>query len=209
MLPFFSHERSYLISTDESGGQAGVGRLAAACARGASPYGYSNVIDITDETNPRIVSKIMLEVHDPKNCTKFLAEPPEAGGGVLDYSTERCALDRPTNPTMAACGSRGTGTAFTTFAIPSTRWRSRTGRGRRRERPFFPAPAAGQPGVDRTVEKQAGLARFVKVPAADGKGREFNLWIVGDGGGFQVLRFTDAYSQTQRGKALLAEALAQ
>jgi hypothetical protein len=40
MLPFSSHGRSYLISTDESGGQAGVGRLAAACARGASPYGF-------------------------------------------------------------------------------------------------------------------------------------------------------------------------
>src|SRR5262249_9120842 len=44
MLPFFSRGRSYLISTDESGGQASVGGLAAACARGASPYGYSNVI---------------------------------------------------------------------------------------------------------------------------------------------------------------------
>src|SRR3954466_42212 len=106
MLPFSSHGRSYLISTDESGGQAGVGGLAAACARGASPYGYSNIIDITDETSPRIVSKIMLEVHDPRNCTKFLGEPPELGGGILDYSTERCALDRAINPTLAACGSR-------------------------------------------------------------------------------------------------------
>jgi hypothetical protein len=52
-----------LIRPDESGGQAGVGGLAAACARGASAYGYSNVIDITDETKPRIVSKLMLEVH--------------------------------------------------------------------------------------------------------------------------------------------------
>jgi hypothetical protein len=39
MLPFFSHGRSYIISTDESGGQGGVGGLPAACARGASPYG--------------------------------------------------------------------------------------------------------------------------------------------------------------------------
>jgi len=110
MLPFFHHGRSYLISTDESGGQGGVGGLPAACARGASAYGYSNVIDITDETNPRIVSKIMLEVHDPKHCADFLNEPPEVGGGILDYSTERCALDRRRDPTMAACGSRGTGT---------------------------------------------------------------------------------------------------
>src|SRR6187551_1932940 len=93
MLPFFSHGRSYIISTDESGGQGGVGGLPAACARGASPYGYSNIIDITDEKHPRIVSKIMLEVHDPKNCAEFLDEPPEVGGGNLDYSTERCTLD--------------------------------------------------------------------------------------------------------------------
>jgi hypothetical protein len=209
ILPFFSHGRSYLISTDESGGQAGVGRLAAACARGASPYGYSNVIDITDETKPRIVSKIMLEVHDPKNCTKFLAEPPEAGGGPLDYSTERCALDRPMNPTMAACGSRGTGTRVFDIRDPLHPAEIAYWKGPAPRTAFLPGSGSWSPGVDRTVEKQAGLARFVKVPAADGKGRELNLWIVGDAGGFQVLRFTDSYLQTQRGKAIIAEAIAE
>jgi hypothetical protein len=53
------------------------------------------------------------------------------------------------------------------------------------------------------------LARFVKVPAADGKGRELNLWIAGDAGGFQVLRFTGQYLQTEAGKAIIAEALAE
>jgi hypothetical protein len=53
------------------------------------------------------------------------------------------------------------------------------------------------------------LARFVKVPAADGKGHELNLWIVGDAGGFQVLRFTDRYLETQHGKAIFAEAIAE
>jgi hypothetical protein len=41
------------------------------------------------------------------------------------------------------------------------------------------------------------------------KGGEFNLWIVGDAGGLQVLRFTDSYLQTQRGKGIIAEAMAQ
>jgi hypothetical protein len=36
-----------------------------------------------------------------------------------------------------------------------------------------------------------------------------NLWIVGDAGGFQVLRFTGWYLQTQHGKAIFAEALAE
>ena len=52
-------------------------------------------------------------------------------------------------------------------------------------------------------------ARFVKVPAADGKSRELNLWIVGDAGGFQALRFTDQYLQTQQGRAVVADALAE
>jgi hypothetical protein len=36
-----------------------------------------------------------------------------------------------------------------------------------------------------------------------------NLKIVGDAGGFQVLRFTDWYSQTPHGKAIFAEAVAE
>jgi hypothetical protein len=207
MLPFSSHGRSYIISTDESGGQGGVGGLAAACARGASPYGYSNIIDITDETHPRIVSKIMLEVHDPKNCSKFLGEPPELNGGILDYSTERCALNTRTNPTLAACGSRGTGTRVYDISDPLHPAEIAYWKGPAPRTTVLPGSGSWSPGVDRTVEKQAGLAHFVKVPAADGKGHEFNLWVVGDGNGFQVLRFTDDFLNTQRGKAIHAALL--
>ena len=111
MLPFFSNGRPYIISTDESGGQAGVGGLAAACARGASPYGYSNIIDITDETNPKIVSKIMLEVHDPANCTSYSSmSRQKSAAGSSTIPLKDATVDRPKNPTMVACGSRGTGT---------------------------------------------------------------------------------------------------
>jgi hypothetical protein len=207
MLPFFSHGRSYVISTDESGGQAGVGGLPAACDRGASPYGYSNVVDITDETKPRIVSKIMLEVHDPRNCTKFLDEPQEVGGGLVDYSTERCALDRPNNPTMAACGSRGTGTRVYDIRDPLHPAEIAYWKGPAPRKAFLPGSGSWSPDRDQTVAKQSGLARFVKVPAANGKGHELNLWIVGDANGFQVLRFTDDFLQSNPGKAIHAEAL--
>jgi len=207
MLPFFSKGRSYLISTDESGGQAGVGGLPAACARGASAYGYSNVIDITDEANPFIASKIMLEVHDRKNCTQFINEPPEVGGGILDYSTERCAVDRTTDPTLAACGSRGTGTRVYDIRDPLHPAEIAYWKGPAPRTAFLPGSGSWSPGVDRTVEKQAGFARFVKVPAANGNGFELNLWIVGDANGFQVLRFSDEFLQTSLGKAINAEAL--
>ncbi len=228
MLPFFSNGRSYIISTDESGGQAGVGGLPAACARGASAYGYSNVIDITDETNPQIVSKIMLEVHDPKNCASFLNEPAEVGGGILDYSTERCAIDRPKNPTMAACGSRGTGTRIYDIRDPLHPAEIAYWKGPAPRTAFLPGSGSWSPnGVDRTVEKQAGLARFVWVPTGNGKGHnkasqngngngngnenrnntELNLWIVGDAGGFQVLHFSDDFLKTKLGKSITSDAL--
>jgi len=51
------------------------------------------------------------------------------------------------------------------------------------------------------------MPRFVKARADNGKGHELNLWIVGDGNGFQVLRFTDDFLRRQHGKAIHAEAL--
>ena len=112
----------------------------------------------------------MLEVHDPKNCTKFLAEPPEAGGGPLDYSTERCAVDRPVNPTLAACGSRGTGTRVYDIRDPLHPAEIAYWKGPAPRTAFLPDPAAGHRApIDR--RKEAGLARFVKVLPPTEKGR--------------------------------------
>jgi hypothetical protein len=54
--------------------------------------------------------------------------------------------------------------------------------------------------------KQTGLARFVKVREPHGRGHEINLWIVGDAGGFQVLRFSDEFLRTKRGRDINEEA---
>jgi hypothetical protein len=51
------------------------------------------------------------------------------------------------------------------------------------------------------------MPRFVRARAANGKGHELNLWLVGDGNGFQVLRFTDEFSRTKHGKAIHGEGL--
>jgi hypothetical protein len=42
------------------------------------------------------------------------------------------------------------------------------------------------------------FAELSKVPATDGKGRELQLWIVGDGNGFQVLRFTNGFKSLHK-----------
>jgi hypothetical protein len=106
----------------------------------------------------------MLEVHDPGNCEHFLNEPPEVGGGLLDYSTERCAPDRPDNPTMLACGSRGTGTRVYDVRDILHPKEIAYWKGPAPRTAFLPGSGSWSPGVDRTVEKQAGwraLSRFL------------------------------------------------
>ena len=63
------HQRATSTSSARTSPAArGAGGAPAACARGASPFGYPHIIDVTDETNPKIVSKLRLEVSDPANC---------------------------------------------------------------------------------------------------------------------------------------------
>ena len=47
MYPVTIKGHPYIISSDEAGG---VGGWAAACARGASSFGYPQIIDVGDET---------------------------------------------------------------------------------------------------------------------------------------------------------------
>ena len=108
MLPFSTNGHHYILSSDEFGGFGAAGGLAVACGRGAMPFGVPQIIDITDERNPRIIAKVMLEVDAPENCRPFLASPPDLGSAIPGpypdgYSAERCNLDRTDNPTMLAC----------------------------------------------------------------------------------------------------------
>jgi len=202
MYPVTVNGHPYIISGDEDGGQGGAGGLPAACARGASHSGYSNIIDISDETHPKIVATIMLEVNDPANCSRMLNDPPDVGGEIPTYSPERCTADRQTNPTMLACGLWAAGVrvfdirdilhpkeiAYYKPPAPGTA--------------FLPSSGTWAPGIDSTFDKVAGYMSFHEVPRANGhanehgnarSARDVELWFVSDGNGFQVLRFTDRF----------------
>jgi hypothetical protein len=107
---------------------------------------------------------------------------------------------------MLACGSRGTGTRVYDIRDILHPKEIAYWKGPAPRRAFLPGSGSWSATVDRTVEKQAGLPRFVKVPGVNGKGREWNLWLVGDAGGLQVLRFTDEFLQSSMGKSVHAEA---
>lgn len=64
--------------------------------------GGVKLVDISDETSPRVVSKIKLEINLLENQDSMMAS--SMGGSVFSYDAHYCAADRATNPTALACG---------------------------------------------------------------------------------------------------------
>ena len=217
MIPVKIKGHPYLISTDEAGGASGAGGWAAACTRGASAFGYPQIIDVGDETKPKIIAKLRLEVNDPANCSALLAEtPPDPPGtapgtnlpaisGTTNYSQETCVADNPKNAKMLACGFQNAQLRVFDIRDPThakeiAYWKAGAVRTR-----VLPASGSWAPGSDRTVDKIAHWVRWVVAGKGkgngnvngrgnvNGNGTELELWTVSDGHGFQVLRFTDNF----------------
>jgi hypothetical protein len=95
--------KPYIVFVDE-GGPSGNGTAgpAAACAANLTPYPLARLIDISDETNPRIVSRLALEVHDPANCSLTL--PDIVGQTAFTYGSHYCSVDNRRNATTLVCG---------------------------------------------------------------------------------------------------------
>jgi hypothetical protein len=97
----------YMIDNDEYGsGQLSVRGRLAACRAGLPPNGMARIWDMQDERNPKLVSKLILGVNDPKNCA---AVEPETMAGAAQwsmflYDTHMCSVDDRANATALVCG---------------------------------------------------------------------------------------------------------
>lgn len=60
------------------------------------------IVDIADETNPKIVRRLQLEVNKAENAPALAAET--ATNGIFGYDAHYCTVDRKTDPTALACG---------------------------------------------------------------------------------------------------------
>ena len=65
--------------------------------------GAGRIIDITDERNPRIVSRIRLEVHDKAARADSQKDDPQAQNGLQGYSAHYCSVPRQTDPGIVGC----------------------------------------------------------------------------------------------------------
>ncbi|WP_067690537.1 LVIVD repeat-containing protein [Nocardia jejuensis] len=78
---------------------------------GSTPYVFTvdeagsggvKIIDISDESRPRVANTIKLEINKLDNRTSAMASG--MGGSIFSYDAHYCAADRPVNPTALACG---------------------------------------------------------------------------------------------------------
>lgn len=103
-IPVTIDGKPYLVTVDESGsgGLNGMPGWLEACNAGLSPFNMARIVDISDETNPRVVSELALQVHDPANCSLVL--PDLVGLASFTYGSHYCSVDNRHHTTTLACG---------------------------------------------------------------------------------------------------------
>jgi len=87
-LPFTRNGHAYLLEIDEFARESGVGA--------------ARIIDIADETKPKVISDIRLEVHNPENFAAIANDPGAAFIGQ-GYAGHYCNLPSRVNPDVVAC----------------------------------------------------------------------------------------------------------
>jgi len=86
-IPITIKGHPYVVEIDEYGS--------------GSAVGAGRIIDIGDEANPRVISNLRLEVHQPENFDAIGGDPgisPQQG-----YAGHYCSVPQRTDPTIVAC----------------------------------------------------------------------------------------------------------
>jgi len=97
--------KQYVISVDEGGGGGGnAAGWAAACAAGLAPWPMARIVDINDETKPKVISKLALEIHNAANCDKVTPDLVGTGVSGFTYGAHYCSVDNKKFATTLACG---------------------------------------------------------------------------------------------------------
>ncbi|MBV9040100.1 MAG: hypothetical protein JOZ68_03810 [Acidimicrobiia bacterium] len=68
-----------------------------------SPVGAARIIDIGDETHPKVISRMRLQVNQPANRAGDQVKDPGANFLVQGYAGHYCAVPSRTDPGIAAC----------------------------------------------------------------------------------------------------------
>jgi hypothetical protein len=99
-IPFTSHGHPYLLEFDEyaTGTYAGQSEVPGAV----------RIIDIGDETHPRVISDIRLQIHQPA-AHQAASGDPGALSPVQGYAAHYCNIPTRVNPAIVACSMINSG----------------------------------------------------------------------------------------------------
>jgi hypothetical protein len=175
--------KPYVIYVDEAGSAGnGVATRQAVCDLGFLPFPIARIIDMSDETKPKVISKLMLETHDPANCAKVI--PDVTGLTGFLYGAHYCSVDNIHRATTLACGYFNSGVRVFDIRDPV----------RPREIAYYNPPATqgvspGSNHVTQRATQQPGgpdyCAAQVHLDAQQG-----TLWTTCQDAGLLSLKFT-------------------
>ncbi len=164
-IPVTIGKKPYIIFVDEAG-SGGFGTAAAyqsACDAGLPPFNMARIIDISDETNPKIVSELMLETHDPANCNQVL--PDIAGSshlhvhGTATTAAWTTGIRRRRSPAAISIPAFAYSTSATRCGREKSRITTRRARRRLAQAPITIVPAVGLPAARTGVHRPSTSMR--------------------------------------------------
>ncbi|HEY0800594.1 MAG TPA: hypothetical protein VGD54_07100 [Steroidobacteraceae bacterium] len=110
-IPVTIKGRRYVIQVDEGGGGGlppFIGQSwAQTCQAGILPFPTARIVDVDNETKPKLVSKLVLEMNDPAKCAQVI--PDLVGLSIFTYGTHYCSVDNRHNATTLACDEFNSG----------------------------------------------------------------------------------------------------
>lgn len=189
-MPFTVKGRPYIVYTDLIGslGWQTSPPPASSCVPGRPGRGFARIIDIGDEHQPKIASRLMLEVSSPERCSKNRLDPVVGYG----YGATTCDPDNPRDAKMLACAYWEGGLRVFDIRDPYNP----------EEIAYYKPPAArterraAAPRLDFLPGATDHTADQVMVPKFSKSGRE--IWFTSFDNGFQVVRFSDAFAASHK-----------
>jgi hypothetical protein len=141
--------------------------------------GMARLIDITDETNPKVVSKLKLEIDMDANEAR--RDDSAAMSGGFGYNAHYCGIDSRVDPTVLGCSYFASGIRIFDIRDPyhpkEIAYLNVGGTGQ-------PSPPGSQEGVDKSTSSYVSArVRFIK--------ERGEIWFTDQNKGFFTARFAN------------------
>jgi hypothetical protein len=140
----------------------------------------ARLVDIADEKNPKLASRLALEIHDGEKCAGAL--PDVAGLSGFTYGSHYCSVDDKDETTTVACGYFESGIRVFDVRDPL----------RPKEIAYYnpPTVTAPSPGSQNSRTAATGRADHCSAQVYLDKANA-RLWTTCQDNGFMVLKFRE------------------